>query len=131
MDRSVLLELIKQDFDKLHDVWEVLGILIFGSYAWDMETDRSDIDICIIAPRVNIKELKDWIFENIPCRNYDIKIFEEIPLFIKMEVIEKHILIYSRDKLDLYEYFYFFRKIWKDQKYRNTMTYEELKARLK
>jgi hypothetical protein len=34
---------------------------------------------------------------------------------MKMEVIENHEVVFCRDLPELYEYFYFFRKLWKDQ----------------
>jgi len=44
---------------------------------------------------------------------YDIKIFELLPLFIQIEVIENYQVLFG-DKLDISEYFYHYRKIWED-----------------
>ncbi len=35
-------------------------------------------------------------------------------LYMKMAVIEEWVVVYSRDVLDHYEYFYPFRRIWED-----------------
>jgi hypothetical protein len=43
---------------------------------------------------------------------YDIRIFELLPLYLKIAVIEQGVVVYSRDVLELYEYFYPFRRIW-------------------
>ena len=51
----------------------------------------------------------------------DIKIFELLPLYLKMEVIRDHEIIYARDRLQLYEHFYFFRKLWADQERRQRL----------
>jgi hypothetical protein len=39
-----------------------------------------------------------------------------------MAVIEQGVVVYSRDVLELYEYFYPFRRIWEDQKHRQTLS---------
>jgi hypothetical protein len=46
-------------------------------------------------------------------------------------VIKNHVVIYARDIPDLYEYFYTYRKLWKDQEERNTLTEEDIEALLK
>ncbi|WP_297497210.1 hypothetical protein [Thermococcus sp.] len=48
---------------------------------------------------------------------YDMKVFEELPLYIQIEVIRSHRVIYG-DELELSEYFYRFRKLWKDMEHR-------------
>jgi hypothetical protein len=35
-------------------------------------------------------------------------------------------VVYSRDVLDLYEYFYPFRRMWEDQKHRQKLRREEI-----
>ena len=47
-----------------------------------------------------------------------------------MAVIEKGIVVYSSDVLELYEYFYSFRRMWEDQKYRQTLSKDEIRAML-
>lgn len=117
---------IKDDFSFLKD--DVLGILLYGSRLKREDTRRSDIDICIVAgekDRVKILQ-KVWHHVDVSGKNYDVKIFEELPLYLKAEVIENHQIIYARDKGELFEYFYKFRKLWKDQRYRNALKKEEI-----
>jgi predicted nucleotidyltransferase len=45
------------------------------------------------------------------------KIFELLPLYIQIEIISNSIVV-SGDELELSEYFYKFRKKWKDMKFR-------------
>lgn len=113
------IERIKRDFKFLSD--SVLAIVVYGSRAKDEETERSDTDVCIVAP--NTDGFK--IFRETLHLDYDIRIFELMPLFLKIEVIENHEIIYTRDILDFYEYLYFFRKLWKDQEHRQKITKEE------
>ena len=128
MVKEDILEKVKCDFAFLKERKDVLGVLVFGSLASGEFHDRSDIDICIVAPETkDLDDLIDFVFKNIYNRRYDIKFFELLPLRIKIEVIKNHKVIYSRNLADLYEYFYFYRKLWKDQERRNTLRPEEIK----
>ena len=116
---------IYKDFEFLKD--RVLAVLIFGS-AVDGDEFR-DIDVCIVAPEgYNIREIFKRI--DVSGKRYDVWLFEELPLYMKLEVIEKHVVVFSRDLLELYEYFYKFRKLWKDQAKRNKVTREDLEYML-
>lgn len=119
---------IYNDFLYIIEKRKIIGILLYGSLAKDQETIKSDVDICIVAPDEDTFELLSFIVGNINVvkKNYDVRIFSELPLHIKIGIIENGILIYSPDKYDLYEYFYFYRKLWADQKHRQHMSKEEL-----
>jgi len=126
--KKELLEQIYSDFSIIIQKREILGILLYGSYLMDNETYRSDIDICIVAPNEDIHQLISIILQNVnvTSKKYDVRVFQELPLYIKIHVIENGKLIYSGDKLDLYEYFYLYRKLWNDQKHRQEISKEEL-----
>ncbi len=108
---------VRKDFIFLRE--KVIAVLIFGSAARMDMTQRSDIDICVVAPKQNTKSLLKEIFRHVDVRgkNYDVRIFEELPLYLKMEVIDNHRIIFG-NKDSMYEYFYSVRKLWKDQKRR-------------
>ena len=126
-----ILKKIEKDLDSLKKRHDILGILVYGSLVTGEYTERSDIDICIVAPEAkDIDELINFVFANVHNRKYDIKFFELLPLRLKIEIIKNHKVIYAKSLPDLYEYFYFYRKIWKDQEKRNTLTKEELKSLL-
>lgn len=110
---------MKKDFKFLSG--EVLAVVVYGSRAKNEETKRSDTDICIVAPGADASK----IYKETLHPDYDIKIFELMPLFMKIKVIKNHKIIYTRDVLDFYEYLYFFRKLWKDQEHRQRITREE------
>ena len=59
-------------------------------------------------------------------KRYDVYTFEELPLYMKMEVISNHEIIFARDVPELYEYFYFFRKLWKEQEIRQNVSVAEM-----
>jgi len=133
MVKNELLNQILDDFSDVIENKKVLGILLFGSYAIDQETNRSDIDICIVAPNEKMFDLLSYIWQkiNVALKKYDVRMFSELPLYIKIHVIKNGILIYSPNKFDLYEYFYFYRKLWADQKHRQEISKEELISFLK
>lgn len=107
---------LKNDLKKLNDI---LAIVLYGSYAEGKAHERSDIDVCVVLKANDSKKLSQVFKEilKISAKNekYDIRIFEQMPLFMKMEVIEKGQVIYTKDFSELNEYFYFFRKLWQDQ----------------
>jgi len=123
-----LIKQILNDFNKILTHKNILGILLFGSYIDGKETNKSDIDICIVAPNQDAFEILSFIWQNINTshKKYDVRIFSELPLHIKIQIIEKGITIYTPNKYDLFEFFYKYRKIWEDQKHRQYITKDEL-----
>ena len=123
---------MKRDLKFLEDkLWQerVLGVLLYGSHARGEASPRSDIDLCIVAPEVADSDLPAlWreFISNLRDDRYDVHIFEMLPLHLKMAVIEEGMVISSRDRLELYEYFYPFRREWDDQKHRQSVSREEM-----
>jgi predicted nucleotidyltransferase len=103
---------LKTDFAFIKD--EVQGVLLFGSAAKGELSKRSDIDIALVNPRTNTVLLK--VFARLGQR-YDVKIFEDLPLHIKMDIIKHHLVIFG-DEVELSYYFYRFRKEWNDVEHR-------------
>ena len=103
---------LKRDFEFIKD--EVDGVLLFGSAAKSELTPRSDIDIALV--RANTKRVLFRVFEQVGGK-YDIKIFEDLPLHIKMDIIKNHQVIIG-DEVELSYYFYRYRKEWKDMEHR-------------
>lgn len=120
MVRNDLIKQIEVDFEFTHDNQKILGIILFGSYVTNNQTEKSDIDICIVAPRTDLYQVHKYIYENLT-RNldkYDIRFFEELPLYIQGEIIEKGMIILTQDTGALTEYLYRFRKQWEYEKWR-------------
>jgi len=94
-------------------------IIIFGSYAGKTAEKRSDIDIAIITrehDRQKCIEIWKETFGSTP-DIYDIKIFELLPLRIKVSAMRKFDVVFG-NRLDISEYFYGYRKLWNDVKHR-------------
>jgi len=119
-----------RDFEFLKYRKDILAVLLFGSHAKGESTERSDIDICIVAPGAQREKLLSLVLSSLSNPEYHVWLFEELPLYMKKEVMENHKIILCEDKPKLYEYFYFVNKLWRDQEHRQRITREELKAQL-
>ena len=99
---------LKRDFEMFKD--NALGILLFGSSARREDVERSDIDICIVRPANDglLTEMNRMLGGK-----YDIKVFENLPLYIQIEIIRDHRIICG-DEVELSAYFYRFRRLWAD-----------------
>jgi len=128
----VKLSELRKEFSVLEEDERIFAVLLFGSHVGRRTHKKSDLDICVVAPNSDPREIMQSIFRkvNLSKKNYDVYIFEELPLYLKMEVITKHRVVFARDKYKLYEYFYLYRKLWADQQHRNELKKEELKAML-
>lgn len=106
---------IKTDLEFLKDY----EVVVFGSYVSKNTNERSDIDIAVITREHDSdKCLNIWkeVLGQAP-PIYDIKIFELLPLQIKMSIINNNETIFG-NSVDISEYFYYFRKLWNDAKHR-------------
>jgi len=109
------LDEIRRDLKALKNYW----VVVYGSYVGEGFTPRSDIDVAVITRNYNIEENMRTYWNLLPKikPEYDLRIFELLPLHIKINVIRNHIVIFG-DPLAISEYFYFYRKIWKDMEHR-------------
>ena len=74
------------------------SILLFGSRAKGTESQRSDLDICIIPkPDVEVT-LKDRIsMDNSVPENIDISLLDELPVYIRKSVFLEGKVLYTQD----------------------------------
>jgi len=124
-------ERVKEELQFLAEPsWEkrVLGVLLYGSWARGDAGPDSDIDLCLVAPEAEDRAgLWREFVSHLRSEKYDLRIFEILPLHIKMAVIEEGFVLWSRDILELYEYFYPFRREWDDQKHRHDLSPGEMR----
>ena len=108
-------EKIIKDFEFLKDDAE--AIILFGSYARNEQTSRSDIDVCIVCgnKKEKIEKVWDKILESGITEKYDVKIFELLPLKMKISVIKEGKVLYAKNEIELSYYFRFFKKLWEDE----------------
>lgn len=109
------MEKLRHDLAKLKNFDGV----VYGSYCTSNFHKRSDIDIAIItrktSPATNQKIWSQLVGQAPDI--YDIKLFELLPLEIKISIAKNHLVIFG-NKLDISEYFYHFRKLWVDVAHR-------------
>lgn len=110
------LDIIKKDLVFYKGYWTIVfgSALIHNHYS-----ERSDIDIAIITKKKD-KKANILIWESILGHNpqkYDVKIFEILPLYIQIEIINNYLVVFG-NSLEISEYFYSYRKIWEDMKVR-------------
>ncbi len=106
---------VKHDLHPLRKWW----VVVYGSYASENYTSRSDIDVAIITQESDKERNKKiWlkVVGQVP-QHYDVKVFELLPLEIKADIMKKHQVIFG-DMNEISEYFYHFRKLWDDMKHR-------------
>ncbi|HEV8360859.1 MAG TPA: nucleotidyltransferase domain-containing protein [Candidatus Thermoplasmatota archaeon] len=114
------LAALREDFAPI--AGDVMAVILFGSHAAGTATARSDIDICLVGgPGSTPFETlgKAWSRARIGGKAYDLKAFEELPLYLKAEVIERGQILLAQDEPALSEYLRVWRRIWADQAHRN------------
>jgi hypothetical protein len=124
MDDTTLQKL-KSNVKPLMYIEGVEAVLLFGSHVENKGNQRSDIDLCVVTPTAKKSSEKaailSKIWRQIDGGKYDIWLFEELPLYMKMQVIKTHDILHCSDIPSLYEYFYWFRKLWSDEAHRQEM----------
>ncbi len=112
MKSSISLNKLKKDLVLYKGYWTIL----FGSaFGQSFIPERSDIDIAIITQKKD-KNANVSIWESILGHippNHDVKIFELLPLYIQIDIIKNYLVIFG-NSLEISEYFYYYRKVWKD-----------------
>jgi len=111
------LDRIREDLKPLEKY--AFAIVLYGSVLTPYFSERSDIDVAIITKSKDREYNKKVWAEALKLagKGYDIKVFELLPLWLKAEIIRNYKVIYG-NKGELSEYFYFFRKLWKDMEFR-------------
>ena len=112
MENLISLNKIKSELTFCYNNWTVIyGSYVYGEYI----PDHSDIDVAIITQIKDRKKNSEiWYsyLEKIP-NNYDLKIFELLPLYIQIDIIQTYIVVFG-NPYEISEYFYQYRKLWKD-----------------
>jgi uncharacterized protein len=122
VDRKIFQQVI-HDFRPIKDQLDPLAIVLFGSQTTE-NLDSSDIDICIVLPNTSISKSLSVTWKLLGDK-YDVKIFEELPLYIQADVIENHLIIYADNEVELFEYWYKFRKHINTYHHRLKVAYSE------
>lgn len=99
---SNALEMIKQ---KVREDEDVLALLSFGSYARGEK--YSDIDLCIVLNPGSYDELylskKKLEYLTLLGPAFDVQIFQQLPIYIKIRVLGDGKVAFCRDEPSLYD----------------------------
>ncbi|MFZ8854380.1 MAG: type VII toxin-antitoxin system MntA family adenylyltransferase antitoxin [Armatimonadota bacterium] len=94
---ELLLKEAQQDSD-------VLAVMLFGSAARGESRAQSDVDICLVLypKRWQLEELvrKRWEYLRF---DLDIKIFQQLPLYVRRRVLREGVVLLVKDEDQLYE----------------------------
>lgn len=117
MDSKVLPEELHEELFKDRNV---VAVLIFGSYARG-EKNR-DIDVCIVLDKKysNMEMSRKMLhYSTIAPNDYDIHIFQQLPIYIRKRILKDGKVIICKDEDLLYEIafstikeFGFYKKIY-------------------
>lgn len=84
----------------------VLAVVVFGSNARGENTDRSDLDVCLVLmpqrrPQgpANLSEKR---LEYLASFDLDIHIFQQLPLYVRVRVLRDGQVVFTRDEDKLY-----------------------------
>jgi predicted nucleotidyltransferase len=95
-----LLAMVRQDM-------EVLAVIAFGSAARDEQTPFSDLDICLVMtsqPKpFRLTSLSHKRLEYMKDNSLDVRIFKQLPLYIRVRVLKEGHVLFVRDEDKLYE----------------------------
>lgn len=118
--------------DFAHVSPHVAGLFLWGSHAEGRAHPRSDVDVCIVAgPGITVEEALRLAWSGAGASSrYDVHVFEELPLYLKGEILDRGRLLATRNELSLSEYLRPFRKIWDDQRRRATPTRDDVRRML-
>ncbi|MBU0456825.1 MAG: nucleotidyltransferase domain-containing protein [Nanoarchaeota archaeon] len=85
----------------------ILAVAFFGSYA--REEKFRDIDVCIfLAPKkyspteLSMKKMKYTLEDE----KYDVQIFQQLPLYIRKQILKEAKIIYCKDEDLLYDLYF-------------------------
>ncbi|MFH1889817.1 MAG: nucleotidyltransferase domain-containing protein [Nanoarchaeota archaeon] len=102
-------ELLGEKFEKLvKEDKEIIAVVIFGSFVTNREYSR-DVDVCLILDKsypnsyMTTKRLK---FLSVMSGQFDITIFQQLPLYIKQRVLKDGKVILSKNDDVLYDIAY-------------------------
>lgn len=94
---SKIVERVMKDRD-------VLAVMLFGSYARGEKF--SDIDICIVMLPKSFNALflsKKRLEYLTDFPEYDVRIFQQLPLYVRMRVLKEGKIIFCRNEDTLYD----------------------------
>ena len=113
---------IKELIKKAKKDSKVIAVALFGSHSRDEQRKDSDIDICIFLDKKysNLEMFNKRLgFLRDVSDKFDIQIFQQLPVYIRMRILKEHKILLVKNEDLLYEFafdtikeFGFYKKIY-------------------
>jgi uncharacterized protein len=82
----------------------VCAVFLFGSVAKGISNSLSDVDVCIVLhDKLDDLTMSHKKLEYLSLLDYDISIFQQLPLYIRQRVIREVRVLFCRNEDRLYE----------------------------
>jgi uncharacterized protein len=95
----------------------VCAVFLFGSVAKGISNSISDVDVCIVLnDKLDNLTMSHKKLEYLSFADYDISIFQQLPLYIRQRVIKEGKILFCRNEDRLYELVFKTIKEFKDFK---------------
>ena len=111
----------------------VEAIFLYGSHARGNAHAGSDIDVCIVAgPGRDPEAVLSAVYAkaHLGAQPYDVRVFEDMPDWLRGQVFDGGVLVWARDEPALSEYLRPFWKVWDGQRHRNVPTDDDVRRML-
>ncbi len=102
----------------------LLAVVLFGSRVRGEQGPRSDVDVCLVLDPCRTSgtgaaaaEVRLEYLATTP-EGFDIRVFQQLPLYIRRRVLREGRVLYSRDEEALYELAYRTAKAFEDFRHR-------------
>lgn len=110
---------------------DVLAVFLFGSNVREESTHLSDIDLCLVlvpkpAP-FDSAELLHKRLEYLKDFNFDIQVFQQLPLYVRKRVLKEGQILFVRDETLLYELAFRTAQAFEDFRHIYLMYLEEMR----
>lgn len=119
------------DFAPVRD--EVEAVYLYGSHARGAAHAGSDVDVCVVAGpgRDPVRALQAvYARARLGSLPYDVRVFEDMPDWLRGQVLDGGVLAWARDVPRLSEYLRPYRKTWEGQRHRNVPTEDDVRRML-
>lgn len=108
-----LLEKYSKTINELSNLKGVYGLYIFGSYAKNKQSKKSDLDICFLVDSNN-KELIREIISN-KTDEFDLNVLSQLSLSIQFEIIKTGKIFSITDEIKFKEQKMYVLRRYKDE----------------
>jgi uncharacterized protein len=101
-------DILNQGLDKLLQQvradMNVCAVFLFGSVARGISNSLSDVDVCVVLnDTLDNLTMSHKKLEYLSLVDYDISIFQQLPLYIRQRVIKEGKIVFCRSEEKLYE----------------------------